>query len=507
MNGIYEEVRIALHGIWQRRWLALAIAWIVCLLGWAAVALVPNSYESKARIFVQIDNVLADQIGISQGDRRRDIDRVRQTLTSSVNLEKVIRGTRLGDTITNDKQMESAVQGLAKQIKVVSQQDNLFEITATAGYGQFGDVQNAKLAQDIVQKMIDIFREENLSGGRGEMNSTLSFMDQQLADRQKDLEAAEQKREAFEAKNSDLLPGTGSLSARLETSRSQLTEVEANLVAAQSALASINGQIAGTPQTIVTPGAQGGPAGALAQAQSQLLADKARGLTDDHPDVVALKAQIGSLKKQVAAEGNRTYGTPNPAYTSLQSIKADREASVAALSARKQTLQQDIASMEAKQYSEPAVAAEAARINRDYSVLKDQYDKLLRDREALRLRGQVENERDAVKFDVIDPPTTPRTPVAPDRPLLLALVLVIGLGAGGGAAFALGQARSTFATTGQLERATGLQVLGQVSESLTRAARAQRVKHLKWFAGGTAGLAGVFVLLLALEFMKRGMVA
>jgi hypothetical protein len=69
-----------------------------------------------------------------------------------------------------------------------------------------------------------------------------------------------------------------------------------------------------------------------------------------------------------------------------------------------------------QQYSEPAVAAEAARINRDYDVLKEQYDKLLRDREALRLRGQVENERDAIKFEVIDPPTSPRGHLRPIAP-------------------------------------------------------------------------------------------
>ena len=33
MNGIYDEVRIALHAIWTRRWLALAVAWGVCVLG------------------------------------------------------------------------------------------------------------------------------------------------------------------------------------------------------------------------------------------------------------------------------------------------------------------------------------------------------------------------------------------------------------------------------------------------------------------------------------------
>lgn len=505
MTSIYEEVRIALYSIWHRRWLALGAAWLVCLLGWLVVATVPNTYESKARIFVQIDDVLSDQIGIG-GDRKRDIERVRQTLTSSVNLSKVVRATRLGDKVTSDKQMEAAIAALGKNIKVVSQQDNLFEITAYSGSKAYSDVQNAKLAQDIVQKMIDIFREENLAGGRGEMSDTLAFMDQQLADRQKDLEAAEQKRQAFEAKNAEMMPGNGSLSSKIESARAELRGVESDLLAAQSALASIRGQLSGTPPTIVMPGASGGARGSLAQAQADLGSLKARGLTDSHPDVIALKAQIASLQRSAAGEAG-PGGMPNPAYSSLQSIKADREASLVALQSRRASLTQELAQLTGRQYSEPGLAAEAARINRDYDVLKEQYDKLLRDREQLRLRGQVETERNAVKFEVIDPPTTPRAPSAPDRPMLLFLVLIVGVAAGCGSAFAVGQLRSTYATTGQLERATGMQVVGSVSLTLTRRARAQYWRQLKWFAGGVASLAFVLVVLLAVEFMKRGMVA
>lgn len=505
MTSIYEEVRIALHGIWHRRWIALGLAWAVCLLGWLVVAMVPNSYESKARIFVQIDDVLADQIGIG-GDRKRDIERVRQTLTSAVNLEKVVRATRLGDKVTTDKLMQSAVESLGKQVTVVSQQDNLFEITGTAGGGGRNDGENAKLAQDVVQKMIDIFREENLAGGRGEMTDTLAFMDQQLADRKKALEEAELKRTEFESKNAGFIPGAGSLTTRLEAARNQMRDVESNLLAAQSALASINGQLSGTPQTIAIPGVSGGAKGALAQAMSDLGSMRARGLTDSHPDVISAKAQIANLQKAAAGEGGGG-GAPNPAYSSLVSIKADREASLVSLQSRRASLQAEISQLTAQQYSEPTVAAEAARINRDYDVLKEQYDKLLRDREQLRLRGQVETERDAVKFEVIDPPTMPRGPAAPDRPLLLFLVLIVGIGAGCGGAFALGQLKSAYSTTGQLERATGLPVLGAISEAITRETRAQRAKRLRYWAGGVAGLFVILFVLLGVEMLKRGMVA
>jgi capsular polysaccharide biosynthesis protein len=98
------------------------------------VTTIPNQYRSHARIFVQLDDVLSDQIGIG-ADRHRDIDRVRQTLTSAVNLEKVVRATRLGEKVSTEKQMEGAVASLSKAVKVTSQQDNLFEIAATSGSG------------------------------------------------------------------------------------------------------------------------------------------------------------------------------------------------------------------------------------------------------------------------------------------------------------------------------------------------------------------------------------
>ena len=63
MHAIYEELRIALHLVWRRRWLALAVAWAVCLAGWLVVALIPNSYESRARVLIEMQSLLPDKIG------------------------------------------------------------------------------------------------------------------------------------------------------------------------------------------------------------------------------------------------------------------------------------------------------------------------------------------------------------------------------------------------------------------------------------------------------------
>jgi hypothetical protein len=125
----------------------------------------------------------------------------------------------------------------------------------------------------------------------------------------------------------------------------------------------------------------------------------------------------------------------------------------------------------------------------------------------VRLRGDIRTKTDAVQVKVIDPPSKPTVPAAPNRPLFLTLILLVSLGAGAGAAFAKGQLQSTFATQGRLEQATGLPVLGAVSEVFTPERKAQHRQRLKWFAGAGGALAASYALLMVVEFWQRSTVA
>ena len=360
--------------------------------------------------------------------------------------------------------------------------------------------------------MLDLFVEGNLAGNRTETTQTLRFLDSQLSQRELQLQDAEARRAAFEAKYMGLLPGIGSVSQRMEAARAELGQVDSGLMAAQGGLAAVNGQMNSVPQSVASPGGFGGSAlGRVAALEGQISEGLARGWTESHPDMASLRSQLARARAAAAAETRGgaviSSGTPNPMYVTLRSMQAEKQAAVAALAARKAQLQAEMAQYQTKQVAEPGVAAEQQRLNRDYEVLKAQYDKLLAYREEVKLRGSLQTDTNSISFRVIEPPSAPRAPLAPNRPLLLALVLFAGIAAGIGAAFAIGQIRTTYATAGRLERASGLPVVGSVSEVLTSTQRSARKQKLKYFTGGSVALAGMFVLLLVVEFVQRGMVA
>src|SRR6201999_1890631 len=105
MDGLYDQIRIALHQVWRRRWLALGVAWGVCMLGWVAIALIPSSYEAKARLFVQMQSILPNQIGITPDERNNQLLRLKQTITSSENLVRVVRRTDLNSLVSSDRDL------------------------------------------------------------------------------------------------------------------------------------------------------------------------------------------------------------------------------------------------------------------------------------------------------------------------------------------------------------------------------------------------------------------
>jgi len=507
MEAIYTEIRIALYAIWRMRWLALAIAWGFCLVGWVMVMRVPAAFESSARLQVQVKALFADN---SSNDIQKSIDRVRQSLTSTETLKRVVRTVSNGERPLTSYESLSLIGALRSGISITAQGDDLLDIRTRISLKGMSEKQTAFIARNVTQKLIDIFIQENVLGSKANNAETLSFLDQELARRAKELADVDRQRAQIAQSTLGSLPGSGSLENRMDSARNEMMNLESGLMQARSSLAAMNGQLAATPAQI--------PAGSvggidtidqrISQLEGQLSEAISRGWTEKHPDVIAIRAQLRQLRAEKAKGGARNVPmVPNPVYVSLKSMQAEREGNLAALQARHDQLQSAVTLIAQRQLTAPAAQIDQARLDRDYDVLRDQYNKLLTQREGAKLRSDATGKTDGVQFRVIDQPSLPHQPAAPNRTMLLTVVLIAGAVVGAGVAFAKSQLSNVYTTTQQLAKASGLPVLGSISEVITVETRAIRRKQMMWFSSAAAGLPGMFMLLMLIEFVKRIMVS
>src|SRR3546814_10953837 len=133
MNSLYDEFRVALHSVWSRRWLVLGIAWGICILGWLAIAAIPNRYDSRTRLLVDVNQILPDEARSGGLGDRRQIDQIRETLTSARNPAKVAGTTGLLPSGARQRDKADACAMLQKNKKVVPPQHNNYKNNTNIG--------------------------------------------------------------------------------------------------------------------------------------------------------------------------------------------------------------------------------------------------------------------------------------------------------------------------------------------------------------------------------------
>lgn len=501
MGSLYQDILLALHQMRMRRMFGLAVAAAICCVGWAGVWLIPNRYQAEARIFVQVENLLPEKIGVSVASRQRQIGQLKRTLTSTVTIERVMRDPEIAQFMPKDQRPIDVILNLRRAIEVVEQQENLFRISARIGFGHLTDAQNAQLARLTVQKLIDIFVADNVEGGRNETVTSLRFLDQQIVDLQAKMRAANARRAQYELAMFGTLSGTGSVEDQVAEARKELVDVEADLLAAQMALLSANRELnngtlaSAGPQTLLSP------QGRFNQLIAQLNEARARGLTDIHPDMVLLRRQIARARAELGPD------VPTASSPALRSVAADQQATISQLRQKRTQLRQQIATVTRTLAANPDVATEQQRMVEDYTVLQEQYVTLVQKRENLRLQGQLYSATDSIAFRIIDPPGLPRWPVLPDRSLLLAFVAVLACGAGPAAAFTQSQMHQRYATAQHLSRMTGLPVLGGVPEVPSMALHGALVRTQRRFWLGGLALGVGLIGLIGMDLSNRGLFA
>ena len=470
MNGLRLIIQRQLSAAWHYRWQAVLFTWLVCAVGWAAVFTIPNQYESSARMYVDADAVLTPLLRGLAADTTNagQVDMLQRTLLSRPNLEKLISKTDLELQLTGLADREALVDRLQTEIRIVPQTRNLFTITYRN--------QRPRLAYDVVRTMLAAFIESRTGNNRIEVENAQKFVAEQIAAYEKQLRDAERRRADFRARYIDVLPPDGGGVSRLENQNTNLRMLQGQLQDALARRETLTLGLANTPAMVIT---ETDPAVAAATAGNQRLREAERQLTelrlrytDNHPDVVAARNLVASVRSgafsrqdaapAAAATPARSRTASNPVYEQLKVRLVENEANVASLerqiteAVKERDRLQDIAR------GAPSLQAEAENLNRDYAVLRKNYEDLTARREAMRISSAADAEGDKVKIQIVDPPSVPQIPVAPKRILLVTGVLIAGLGAGAALAFLLVQMDQSFHSTEDL-RQLGFPVVGGVS--------------------------------------------
>lgn len=447
----------------RRRWRILLPMFICWVAVWAASWLLPTKYESEALILVEQQKVpeqyVVPNVTVSLQDRLQSMT---QQILSRTRLQATIDRFHLYSPhrgLGGLFQAEDPVEQMRKDVKIelVRSPGHPAELTA---FRVHYSAASRELAQQVNSELTSLFIHENLLSQQQLSESTTSFLGNQLADARAKLEEQEAKVRAFKAKHLGDLPSQLVSNVEILSGlQTQLQNVERALDGAKQQnlyLKSILQEYESTrasltigDATLTSPEALEKD---LADLRHHLAADRSRYM-DNHPDIVELEDKIASterLKKEVENEiassqkrGDTTSGlepgaaamvdrgSPTPVMQIQSQLKAS-ELEIRNYQKREKELQSQIIVYETRLNSTPEREQELADISRGYEESKANYNSLLQKQNQSQLATSLEQRQQGEQFRILDPPSLPDKPFAPNHLLVSLSGLALGIAVGFG---------------------------------------------------------------------------
>jgi len=509
LDNLIEQLR----GLWRFRSIGMAVAWAVLVLALVAITVLPNRYEASATVFVNTQTAMSAATRTLTLDENTDsqIQLVREALLGGPQLGKIADDTGLTARAPTPEERQQVIDRLRNQIQIA-----LRNAGAAAGGGTYVISYTNKdrdTSLKVVDRFVNTFVDDALGGKLRGSEQAQQFLTQQIADLEKRLRDAEEALAAFKKAHVGLLPADqNDYFKRLDTELADLDAAQTKLSVAKMRRDELERQLRGE-DPLVPGGAAKGAAGAPAsdtatrlQQSQQQLDELLLNYTEKHPKVIELRNTIAALQKRLndeieaarkgdASAAARTGLAASPVYQNLKLQYDQVGVEIAGLQADIANHRQRVAALRSMMNTAPEVEAQFSRLNRDYTVVKAQYEALVEQLGRARL-GEQAAQTGLVRFDVVDPPRAGFDPVFPKRPLLAVGALLAAIAAGVGVAFLLNMLRPAFGSVQRLHEVTGLPVLGAVSMTWMERYDAQLRRSALQLAAGVLGmvaLCGVFI--------------
>jgi len=285
------------RAIWRRRgWFLvpvfLALAAAAALLYW-----LPPTYEASTLVMVERQKVPSDYVKAtitsSMDDRIRTLE---PQINNRETLERMIRELDLSPQVRRKSGMDSAVALARKDLRLRTQGDILFAI-----FFEYTDPVKAAAAAN---RIADGFIQENLKLRENQAEGTSSFLETELEQTRRRLEAQEAKIAAFKQRYMGELPEQSdtnlklvdSLQSKLQINMEAMDKAEQRRLAVEAQMQSVRTDRDRDRAAPAPASPAHTPASRLEQARGELAALLTQ-YTDRHPEVIRKRAEIAALEK------------------------------------------------------------------------------------------------------------------------------------------------------------------------------------------------------------------
>lgn len=431
----------------RRYWWVLLITISVCTaLAAAATQVLPKKYVSQTVVLVDPPAVSTDVVKpVVPENLGPQLASMQQQILSRTRLEPVIEKFGLYAQERKRYPLDELVVRLRNSIEVVPMEP----MAGTAagdrqlpGFTVRVTFDNPVAAQEICSEVTSMFTTESASASVQQGKQATSFLTQELEDAKAKLDAEDARLAQFKQRYIGSLPDEEqtnlTLLAGMNTQLEALTQglgraqqekaFDDTLLTQQVASwrASLSGQ---TPETDDQQ---------LASLQDQLASLRSK-YTDEHPDVIKLKARIATLKNKIATAPRveeKTEKDGNAALTEplqIQQLRAKLHQdalNVADIANQQTQMQKQIHALENRIQSSPLVEQQYKELTRNHQTALDFYNTLLKNREQAAMATNLQQQQEGEQFRMLDPASLPNKPSFPNVPMFL--------GGGSGVGFALG---------------------------------------------------------------------
>jgi protein tyrosine kinase modulator len=523
LDRVLEEVRSA----WRFRWMALAAASLVSVVGWSIVFTLPDRYAADARVFVDTRTALKPALQGLTTDQNVDaqINYVRQSLLEGPQLEKIAKETGVLPVPVTDERIRTRIlstlsDGIALTVFSAGSQGDERSTAGTIYNFHYTDADRDR-ALRVIEALLTTFVEQTLGGKREGSQQAQKFLETQIKDYEQRLSAAEDRLAAFKKKNVGLMPSEqGGYFVQLQNEVDAAKKAETALSIALSRRDELARQLhsdaaisaAGTSMRIMGERGMTGGSDTLSRIQEAQakLDELLLKFTEKHPDVIAARSTLEELKKRRAVEleslrrgdagavASSGAGN-NPVYQNIQLELNKEDVEVAALRREFAQHQGTVAELRQRLNSAPQVEAEYQQLNRDYDVNKAQYAALLGSYQKARLGERADNAG-SVRFEVVLPPTASVTPVWPRRTALLGGIWAAAMLLGAGVAYGLHVLKPIVSSVVAVNELTGFPVLGVVSVAFPTRQQWEFRRDMWQFSAAMACLVVALMVAFALNW-------